>query len=839
MSIRDDETWHRLLAWTRGQAPSERLAAQVLLAEGFTDLDPSHPLGGPDGGRDAIARRDGRTWVMAVYFPRNQQRFADIKKKFVADFRGVRANGADGMVFVTNQEITLGQRTQLRESVDGETILYHLERIAAVLDQPHMEPVRSRILLIDGETPTEDPYVSVRRLFPDAPDIPDISGRERELAELSNFLRDGLHPSTVGAITGMAGAGKTALARRAAAEAAKNGWFPGGVLQVDFGEVQTPARHVLASVLYALDESAVRDDKRTLDMSYHDALHALARSGSRVLLILDNVTAPGEVLPLIPRDSAHRVLTTSRNIFAPRLDAAVDIRIGALSRRHSVELIRSKSRVNSIDVLDELAALCGDLPLALAIVAAIIRAEPDAPQSELVAELADETSRLSGLHFADLEVKAALQLSYSRLDDESARCFRLLSLNPGKEFGVGVMASMLDEKDARTRQLIRSLVHASLLEPGSTTGRWKMHDLVRLYSAECLSAEVNVREVLTIRARLVDYYFDLAVGASRWLDDTPGMVDSPTAASFRDHAEALNWFQSEIDNLVPCVYQALEIGHYAEAWDLGMAAGKYLFLRGAYRAALPVFDEALTAARKRGDAENEAGALNSVGLTQTALGDYDGAIKAFKAGLRCCREAGDQRTEAQLLVGFASALRDRGDPDASLGPLRRAVKLGARVKDARGYGFHLTNLGISLREAGELDEAARVLRRALTVHRATGSRRAEASTMAQLGTALYQANGAPEAEELLLGAIDIAAEVGDLSNRASMMINLGNIYIKQDKSAAAIRCYEEALAVFQEHGNRLLEVTALTNLAKAYARLGRSDLVARADRRRRELTGRQ
>jgi len=34
MTIRWDETWHRLLEWTNGQAQSERLAAQILISEG-------------------------------------------------------------------------------------------------------------------------------------------------------------------------------------------------------------------------------------------------------------------------------------------------------------------------------------------------------------------------------------------------------------------------------------------------------------------------------------------------------------------------------------------------------------------------------------------------------------------------------------------------------------------------------------------------------------------------------------------------------------------------------------------------------------------------------------
>lgn len=141
-SRRWDETWHRLHVWTNGQGPSERLAAQVLLAEGYRDLDPSHPLGGPDGGRDAIATRDGRRWVMAVYFPREQQRLKTIQDKLMLDYAGVTKNDAYGLVFVCNQELTLEERDALEGAVSGPLELYHLERVTAVLDQPRLGPVR-------------------------------------------------------------------------------------------------------------------------------------------------------------------------------------------------------------------------------------------------------------------------------------------------------------------------------------------------------------------------------------------------------------------------------------------------------------------------------------------------------------------------------------------------------------------------------------------------------------------------------------------------------------------------------------------------------------------------
>lgn len=91
VAARWDETWHRLREWTNGQAPSERLSAQVLLSEGFTKLDPSHPLGGPDGLKDALCGNDGAKWVMAVFFPRGQKSLREIKKKLLDDLLGVAA----------------------------------------------------------------------------------------------------------------------------------------------------------------------------------------------------------------------------------------------------------------------------------------------------------------------------------------------------------------------------------------------------------------------------------------------------------------------------------------------------------------------------------------------------------------------------------------------------------------------------------------------------------------------------------------------------------------------------------------------------------------------------
>ncbi len=147
--LRTDETHKRLLDWTYNQPPSERLAAQILDAEGYADIDSSHPLGGPDGGRDGECTRNGENGVWAVYFPRHQQTPKAIKDKLKADIEAARKHHPKFLAFVTNQEIRLSERDGLRKlGGDIKIELFHLEKVAGILDRPHMAGVREQFLRI-------------------------------------------------------------------------------------------------------------------------------------------------------------------------------------------------------------------------------------------------------------------------------------------------------------------------------------------------------------------------------------------------------------------------------------------------------------------------------------------------------------------------------------------------------------------------------------------------------------------------------------------------------------------------------------------------------------------
>lgn len=105
---------------------------------------------------------------MAVHFSRKRETLAQLVRKVRHDASAVAVDGAVGLVFVTNQEILLEQRAALAREIEPVRLdLYHLERIAAVLDQPRMASTRKQFLAIRAST--KERWVGVY----EAPEMPE------------------------------------------------------------------------------------------------------------------------------------------------------------------------------------------------------------------------------------------------------------------------------------------------------------------------------------------------------------------------------------------------------------------------------------------------------------------------------------------------------------------------------------------------------------------------------------------------------------------------------------------------------------------------------------------
>lgn len=130
------------------QLARERLCHAVLaLDKRFTEVNPRHPRGGPDGGRDieAVSRQEQRVFG-AVGFV-NQANDSDeqkkiIRKKFGDDLKSALAAAPkpEVFVFLTNVNLTIGEKDELVSKAKAKRLVHaeilDRERIRIALDSP-------------------------------------------------------------------------------------------------------------------------------------------------------------------------------------------------------------------------------------------------------------------------------------------------------------------------------------------------------------------------------------------------------------------------------------------------------------------------------------------------------------------------------------------------------------------------------------------------------------------------------------------------------------------------------------------------------------------------------
>jgi len=160
----------------------------------------------------------------------------------------------------------------------------------------------------------------------------------------------------------------------------------------------------------------------------------------------------------------------------------------------------------------EVARRCGCLPLALQIAGAKLAARPTWPVRAPAARLADARRGLDELELPEVGVRASfavtseqLQDSGEPLDRAAAAAFGLLGVLDGPELGVPVAARLLDQPEETAERVLERLVDAQLLET-LAAGRYRMHDLLRLYAREQAARRFPAAECAAALTRAFGLY---------------------------------------------------------------------------------------------------------------------------------------------------------------------------------------------------------------------------------------------------------------------------------------------------------------------------------------------
>jgi tetratricopeptide (TPR) repeat protein len=582
-------------------------------------------------------------------------------------------------------------------------------------------------------------------------DVPGFTGREQELDRLTALTGGG--SVVVTAIGGTAGVGKTALAVHAAHRLLPE--FPDGHLYADLrgytaGQVPAEPGEVLEVFLRRLgvpgEEMPVRVEERS------GLLRQLLAS-RRLLMVLDNARSEAQVRLLLPGAGGSLVLITSRSVL-PGLEVDERIGLGALAEDEATALLagligpeRAAAEPGAVVRVRD---WCGCLPLALRIAGQLLVAHPAWPVARLAGMLADERDRLGRLSAGDLQVRAAFALSYRQLADGDARLFRLLGLHPGSDFDVAAAASLAEIDPVAAGPVLDRLVLASLVsEDGS--GRFGMHDLVRLFArGTCQEADDQAARD-DAEARLVGYYADLASLLDACLDLRQRPVAAQAAEQAAEQAggsllsprQALARFETERLSLLAGLALAVQRGWDEQVWQLSVGMEDSLLLLRYLGDLLVGREAALAVARRAGDTAAEGGTLNGLGEAYRELRRFEEAIGCYQESLAIFRETGDRHAEGQVRGNLGIAYGELRRFEEAIGSFQESLAIFRKTGDRRDQGLTLTSLGEAYRELRRFEEAIGCYQESLAIFRETGDLHGQGLTLKNLGSA-YQAMRQPD-----------------------------------------------------------------------------------------------
>jgi DNA-binding SARP family transcriptional activator len=651
--------------------------------------------------------------------------------------------------------------------------------------RPELAQLQQRILRADEELarPADEPAPAPAPLRPAQlpATVADFTGRSAFVSELGSRLAAAEGSvMAVSAVAGIGGVGKTTLAVHVAHQA--RGHFPDGQLYVDLqgaGARAAEPETVLGAFLRALGtaDSAIPD---TLDE--RAALYRSTLDGRRILILLDNAHDAAQIRPLLPGTPGCAALVTSR-VRMVDLAGAHLVDLDVMSPEEALQLFTrivgaervGAEREAALDVV----AACGFLPLAIRIAASRLAARRTWTVSVLAAKLADERRRLDELQAGDLAVKATFELGYGQLEPAQARAFRLLGLADGPDISLAAAAALLDLDPHVAEDLLEALVDTSLVE-SAAPGRYRYHDLVRLYARACAERDEQspVERELAL-SRLLDFY--LATAAGVYALERPGdrLADhrEPTQYSgltFADRHTAQDWLYTEANSLLACVRQASGAGGVRRAVDL-LWATKDLAESGA------------------NSKQYEAAAITMRDLA---------------------RSSNDARAEGRALITLTNARLVAGRFDQAEQDAQRAMRLAHSVGDPLPSCWAPNDLGIIALYQNRNAEGEAYLEKAIANFRADGNRPGEASALCNLSRIHLAMGNTTSAVALAQQGIDIYDELGHALRGANGRYALGLALTQSGRLTDATEQLHEALAVFRDSRQRLWEGMATFRLAE-------------------------
>jgi len=607
----------------------------------------------------------------------------------------------------------------------------------------------------------------------------DFTGRKAEIKEL--VAKIGKKGFAIIGIQGMGGIGKTALAFRLAKDLAKH--YPDGQFYLDLKGTQdkgvkplTPGgamAHVIRG--YNTDPNfRLPDDEGQLKGLYNSVLH-----GKRALLLMDNALDEKQVEPLIPPEGNVLLITSRQHFHLPGIFAK-DLNI--LPPEDAKKLL-STIAPKIGNHADEIAKLCGYLPIALRLAGSALAEERLITPAEYAKRLAAANSSKL-LEFAD----ASFSLSYDLLDSEMQKLWRMLAVFPDT-FDSTAAGAVWGISHEKAEEKLNTLVNRSLVDCDETSRRCRLHDLARVFADSRLA---DKKEPYTAQRRHAEHYMKVLAAANEmYLQGGEAIM------------QGLGLFDLEWINISTgqawAAQNAATDETAAQLCCNYPDAGVYvLTLRLHPRERISWLEAALSAARKLKDRAAEGVHLGNLGNAYADLGETRRAIEHYEKALQISQEIGARRGEGQALGNLGLAYADLGETRRAIEHNEKALEISREIGDKRAEGIILGSLGLAYAALGETRRAIEFYEQHLTIAREIGDRRGEGAALGNLGLAYTDLGEPRRAIDYYEQILEIHREIGDRRGEGNDLWNMSLALDKLGQREEAIAKAEAALVIYEQ-----------------------------------------